>query len=42
MAGTFISNLFPFPEFYIYTYAMVAIIAVILIISFKTGLAEWS
>jgi hypothetical protein len=42
MAGTFISNLFPFPEFYIYTYAMVAIIAVILIISFKTGIAEWT
>lgn len=42
MAGTFISRLLTPAEILPYTLGMVAIIAVILVISFKTGIAEWS
>lgn len=41
MAGTFIANLFPVPEMIPYTFGIVAVIAVLLVISFKFGLAEW-
>ncbi|MGD2200474.1 MAG: hypothetical protein PVJ38_02440 [Candidatus Bathyarchaeota archaeon] len=41
MAGTFISNLLAPAELLPYTMAFIVIIAIVLVVSFKTGLAEW-
>lgn len=42
MAGTFISNMLQPPEILPYTFGFAAAIAIILIISFKTGISKWS
>lgn len=42
MAGTFYSRLLSPPELVPYSFGIIAIIAVVLVISFKTGLADWT